>query len=416
MKRLQPAPKKIILLLRQKVNIPLGLAMRDAFDLTDTSTVDAEIGRLLDELKLPPPQPKRAPECPYPGMRAFDESRASQFFGRDAETKELKRRLKRHPFLTVVGPSGCGKSSLVFAGLAPELRGRGLSGSETWRIYSLRPGGDPMSARSTLLPAKGRPRPGPSLGDLLTPPRDGLKLIVIDQFEELFTIAGADETKADDVMRFQQLLLQGAETERCFVVITARADFYDELMVSPLWPQIKAHRMELPPLGAEQLREAIVRPAEDSGVYIDASLVTQLLSEAQNQPGALPLVQETLVLLWKHLDQRFLPQSAYQEMVRDGQSSGEADGLHRTGLQMAVARHATKVFQDLSEEQQTLARRIFLRLVQPVDGRLNTRRQQLESELQADGDAPGALDKVIEKLVRERLLTVSSTDGDSGSR
>src|SRR5436190_1886722 len=96
------------------------------------------------------------PANPFPGLRPFESSETHLFFGRDGQSEELLRRLKKTRFLAVVGTSGSGKSSLVRAGLLPALQG-GLmaSAGSDWRIAILRPGGDPIGnlARSLAGPA-----------------------------------------------------------------------------------------------------------------------------------------------------------------------------------------------------------------------------------------------------------------------
>ena len=63
------------------------------------------------------------PRNPYKGLRAFGETDARDFFGRNAQVDELLEAVGDHRLVAVVGPSGCGKSSLVRAGLIPALRG-----------------------------------------------------------------------------------------------------------------------------------------------------------------------------------------------------------------------------------------------------------------------------------------------------
>src|SRR3954468_21048940 len=93
---------------------------------------------------------------PFPGLRPFESSETHLFFGRDGQSEELLRRLRRTRFLAVVGTSGSGKSSLVRAGLLPALQG-GLmaSAGSAWRIAILRPGSDPIGnlARALSAPA-----------------------------------------------------------------------------------------------------------------------------------------------------------------------------------------------------------------------------------------------------------------------
>ena len=115
------------------------------------------------------------------------------------------------------------------------------------------------------------------------------------------------------------------------MVLTARADFYADLMLSPLWGTIQANRVEVTPLGEAGLRRAIMRPAEQAGVAVEAALVERLVADAAGEPGVLPLVQETLVLLWERLERRFLPMRAYEALVltRDSYSGQPNDERSR---------------------------------------------------------------------------------------
>jgi hypothetical protein len=233
-------------------------------------------------------------------------------------------------------------------------------------------------------------------------------LLVIDQFEESFAVASPEEAAP-----FHAAIARLAAVPECFVVLTVRADFYPELMASSLWPEIKGHRLEVLPLDERGLRVAITRPAEDTGVYVEAALVERLAADAAGEPGVLPLVQETLVLLWEKLERRFLPLSAYEALVLPRRAYGpkiEMTGPPRTGLQVAMARRADAALAALSAEQQAIARRIFLRLIQFGEGRADTRRQQPEAALRAAADAPDAFDETLRHLVDARLLTVSGDE------
>lgn len=119
------------------------------------------------------------------------------------------------------------------------------------------------------------------------------------------------------------------QTSSCYLVLTVRADFYPDLMAGPLCPEIQAHRVEVLPLNEKGLRQAIVRPAKDVGSFVKTALVERLVADAGREPGVLPLVQETLVLLWEQLERRFLPLSAYEALVlpRHGYDGSTADQL-----------------------------------------------------------------------------------------
>ena len=117
-------------------------------------------------------------------------------------------------------------------------------------------------------------------------------------------------------------------------------------MASPLWTKIRDHRLEVTPLGVDELRQAIARPAENAGVAIETTLIERLIDEAAGEPGVLPLVQETLVQLWECLERRFLPSKAYDALVAPHRGYSGPDS---TGLQVAVARRADVTLTQLSQ-------------------------------------------------------------------
>jgi hypothetical protein len=394
----------------------LGLELRSlvALDFTDRDGWDDETAKLRNWLGQPPPAPE-AIRCPYPGLRAFGEHDRKRFFGREDEARELRARLSKHPFQAVIGPSGSGKSSLVFAGLVPALRTSGLFGPERWMAYTLRPGAEPMKAGTTVI-GTDPPESGPTFADLLaTPP--GKLLLVVDQFEEFYAVArehsrrqastSGDAAPPDDELPFQEALLRLTRSPGCHVVLTVRADFYPDLMASPLWPEIQAHRLEVLPLSTDGLRRAIARPAMKAGVHVEAVLVERLVRDAAGEPGALPLVQEALVYLWEELRGRFLGVEAYEALGRQAGTSTE-NGTVPTGLQVAMARHADVAVAKLSPEQQVIARRMFLRLVQFGEGRADTRRQQSVAKLRSVADDPELFEATLRHLADNRLLTLGA--------
>jgi WD40 repeat protein len=224
-------------------------------------------------------------------------------------------------------------------------------------------------------------------------------LVIVDQFEEIFTVA------QQGVAAFQTALLHLAQVPQCYVVLTVRADFYADLMASLLWSMVQAHRLEVVPLDESGLRQAIVRPAEALGVFVEPALVERLITDAAGEPGVLPLVQETLVLLWERLERRFLPLGAYHALVQAGSNSGPHS--EQTGLQVAMARRADDALRSLSAEQHQIGRRVFLRLVQFGEGRADTRRQQPIDHLRAISDDPDQFDTTLHHLITRRLLTAS---------
>ena len=211
-------------------------------------------------------------------------------------------------------------------------------------------------------------------------------------------------------------MIRLAEVPDAHVVLTVRADFYDELMASPLWPAIQRNRAEIAPLDEAGLREAIHKPAETVGVYVESALVERLAADAAGSPGVLPLVQETLVLLWEKLERRVLPLRSYESLILTRSAYDDPDGEgHRTGLEVAIARHAESVIASFADTPRAeIARRIFLRLIQFGEGRPNTRRQQTVAQLRAGHD-PVEFAQVLKYLTDNRLLTQSG-DEQTGRR
>lgn len=336
------------------------------------------------------------PDCPYPGMAPFSEVQQDFFFGRDREIEDAVARLRQHPFLAVIGPSGSGKSSLIYAGVIPALRKSRRAGAGEWDIKTMRP--------SDQRTAAGQAAPRQALAELLgltpgspLPNPQSPTLLFVDQFEEVFTLAAADEAQA-----FLEALQGLIGRPNLSILLTVRADFYPELMACALWQPIRANRLELPPLGDDALWAAIVEPAGRVGVIVDEALAVRLIADASGQKGVLPLVQETLVLLWGRVKERQLRLKDYQALADGG----------RSGLQVAIDRRASLVYDNLPEAAQPLARRIFLRLVQFGEGRADTRRQQSEAELRASGDDPALFDATLATLIASRLLTAT---GEAGS-
>ena len=160
-------------------------------------------------------------------------------------------------------------------------------------------------------------------------------LLVVDQYEELFTTATADQRAL-----FEQALPRLLALPDCYVIVAVRADFYANLIEAPGLPEISSHQLPVPPLRGQELKEAIALPARDVGVELTPQLVERLLADAGEEPGVLPFVQETLVMLWAKADRFVIDLDGYTSLV--GEKSG------RSGLQVALARHAEDIYQDRS--------------------------------------------------------------------
>jgi tetratricopeptide (TPR) repeat protein len=300
----------------------------------------------------------------------------------------------------------------------------------------MRPGERPLAELAQVLGADPG-NPAAAVAEALkSDPEAKRLLLVVDQFEEVFAPepgkserrkGWSEEALVDKESRdrekseqFCRALLGLLNVESAAVVLIVRADFYAELMGTPLWPQIKANRADVGPLEEVGLREAIYRPAETVGVYVESALVERLASDAieARSQGILPLVQEVLVQLWEKLERRVLPLRAYAEFVLPRLAYDQRlHGQKRTGLEVAIACHADGVLKQLevaNPGQVEIARRIFVRLVHFGEGRPDTRRQQSVAQLRA-GNAPVAFEATLNALARNRLITLTA-DRETGRR
>jgi len=326
-------------------------------------------------------------------MVPFRTEDARFFHGRDEEIRQLLTLIRQHHFLAVVGSSGSGKSSLVTAGLLPKLDDPRNFPRGTWCVLTMRPGATPIEELASAL--HGVPSdPGAVISAALAVESRAQRLLLfVDQFEELFSQV-KDATTRDAFIGCLKAL---RADPRCTVILTMRADFYGDLMNSALWPIDKSQVLEVAALRGEALRQAIVKPAEAAGVYLEEGLVERLLADAANEPGSLPMLQEALVLLWGTMSGRLLTRASYDTLGRDG----------RSGLAVAMATKADATLAALPPDRQRIARRIFLRLIQFGEGRPDTRRQLGVDDLRARTDEPRAFDDVLQVLIANRLLTPS---------
>jgi hypothetical protein len=206
-------------------------------------------------------------------------------------------------------------------------------------------------------------------------------LLVVDHFEELFTQTKERAEQDKYLGRLKGLI----DDPRCVVLATMRADFYGDLMNSALWPVDDSQQVKISAPHGDALRAAIVRPAEAVGVFLEDGLVERLRADAADEPGVLPMLQEALALLWGQRKGRLLTRAAYDALGREG----------RSGMAVAMATKADATLAQVPPEEQKIARRIFLRLVQFGEGRPDTRRQLPIEELRAKGDDPAVFERAV---------------------
>src|SRR5688500_7961130 len=289
--------------------------------------------------------PRRIEERnPYKGLRPFTEADARDFFGREGLIRRLVARLGEagpgSRFLAVVGASGSGKSSVVRAGLVPAIRDGALGGPEGPFVAERFPGEHPIDElEAALLRIAVHPVPrlrerldSGSRGLLeavdLVAPSDAEVVVVVDQFEEAFTLT-TDERERE--LFLESLRVAAADPEsRLRVIVTLRADFYDRPLIYPRRGELLAERTEaVPPLTPDELEQAIRGPAERVGVRPEPGLVAEMIADIAHQPGALPLLQYALTELFERRDDDRLTLAAYQELGGiAGALSARAERIH----------------------------------------------------------------------------------------
>jgi WD40 repeat protein len=313
--------------------------------------------------------------CPFKGLVSFDAADAEYFFGRERLVAELVARLVGAPLLGVVGPSGSGKSSVVRAGLLPAVAGGVLPGSDEWSQVIIRPGEHPLQELAGAV--------------------DGVRadrrvLLVVDQFEETFTVCRDERERAAFIAA-----LVGVPSDQSsgrVLVLAVRADFYGRCAVYPaLSDLLGTHHVLVGPMRRGELRRAIELPAQRAGLEVEPDLVDALVSDVEDEPGALPLLSSALLELWQGRDGRYLRHAAYE---RSG------------GVRGAVARLAEAAFARLDPAEQAIARTVLLRLAGAAAGGAPVRRRVELAELEGQGGEQ--LERVVEVLAEGRLITISA--------
>ena len=301
---------------------------------------------------------------PYRGLRAFTSADADDFFGRTAFVDELalliesmltreKRGNSSSRLLAVVGPSGSGKSSVVMAGLIPLLQAGGVFDSEDW-IYldPLAPGKQPIDALAQTLLVHFPEQDLQALHDDMQEVA-GLHLystrliqqagadsthvlLVIDQFEELFTLTHSEEER----QQFINLLVHACTQPEgpLIAILTLRADFMPRLAAYPdLAALVQEHRATPPTPTSDELRAMIVQPARQPGVSVsfEDGLVDMLLSDTRGLPEVLPHLQITLSNLFQQRTGNQLTLQTYRKL--GGIKGAQAPAPHNTSNKRGTA-------------------------------------------------------------------------------
>lgn len=362
---------------------------------------------------------------PYKGLLAFQETDSDRYFGRETEIYILWQKLRslyesetNLRLLPIYGPSGSGKSSLVRAGLIPELARQSLPGQDKAQVAVLVPMVHPLESLATVLARAVTGDIAPVAktrefkAELQQPNHegdyDGLRriasalpgittsplIVLVDQFEEVYSLCEKEEERNAFVAN---LLYAAADRSRqVLVIITLRSDFLGQIQQHPQLNHLfSSQGFLVPAISADNLQAAIAKPAEQAGYALDEATIQLLIEQTAGREGSLPLLQFALTRIWEGLEAGVAPATTLEQIG---------------GVGGALAGEAQRVYDELTEKQQAIARRIFVGLVQLGEGTRDTRRRVELERLRAQQDDEADFRTVLNRFSAPgvRLITLAA--------
>jgi WD40 repeat protein/DNA-binding SARP family transcriptional activator len=364
------------------------------------------VGLPVDAPGVSKTSPAKVPN-PYMGLRAYSEADAELFFGREKSTKMLIEQLKISRLLCMVGPSGSGKSSLARAGLIPSLRHGAVPGSENWYITEMLPGTHPFEELEAAL-LRVASSPTELLLDQLKqdsrglikavkrilPQDEGELLVLIDQFEELFTLVDSESLRGLFLNSLEEAVKD--PRSRIRIILVLRADFYDRpLLYQSFGELLHSNTSVILPPSKEEMSQVISLPAESVGIEVEEGLLATMIADVQDQPGVFPLLQYTLTELFDCRENNRMSLSSYESIG---------------GVSGSLGKRAEDIYLGLEPANQVLTQQLFLRLVNISETTEYTRRRTLRSELMSvklddETRSSDVVNQIINLFGQYRLLT-----------
>ncbi len=395
---------------------------------------------------------------PYNGLRYFEMQDAERFFGRDDLVAQLVEHVMSHRFLAVIGASGSGKSSLVRAGLLPALEqvalsavgapmqgyvangkhnGAGLASERVKLglpvnadvepvperlVHIMTPGANPLQALAVALTPDGEsaikrkalakeltrhPRTlhlyaSKLLSDQTSTTTQQI-LLVVDQFEELFTLCNNPIARR----AFVDNLMNAIEHQAMTVVVVLRSDFYAHCAEFDVLRELLEQQQKfIGQMSETQLRHIIEEPARLGGWQVQDGLVEVLLEEAREQEDVLPRLSHALLETWKAREGTQLTFAGYAKTGRFAES---------------IAQQAEALFQAMTIKERTIMRSIFSRLIKIhtpslSDGADSIRRVTLRELMQsARLYEVSIVERVLHTLQEAGLITINEVTKTSKS-
>jgi S1-C subfamily serine protease len=384
--------------------------IRSAFILPVEKLLNAwaPLKAVIREIHAPTDNSPAPGESPYKGLQYFDAEDAALFYGREALTDSLLTHIKSNQFLAVVGASGSGKSSVVRAGVVAAVQS-----DPNWRIHIVTPTTNPLETLALSLTRDSESvTAAKTLRDDMRSDPESLHLyarrllpddskahllLVVDQFEELFTLCRDTEEKEAYINN----LMSAVAAERggpVHVILTLRADFYHHCMAyQPLLQALEQDQKNIGAMSVDELQQAIEAPAKEAGWQFEPGLIDLMLRDVSNEPGALPLLSHALLATWQRRRGRTLTLAGYSD----------AGGVHG-----AIAKTAESTYQALGAKEKLIARNIFLRLTELGEGTQDTRRRASLQELKPHAGNQTETEHVLHLLADARLIITAKESAE----
>lgn len=367
-----------------------------------------------DAILVPFREPKKLDlatvKYPYLGLDPFTEADHDRFYGRLGVTSRLIKRLDENRLVMLVGPAGSGKTSVINAGLVPDLKsGKKLPGSEQWHYFKpITPGREPLKSLAAMLaPSDGTPptESGPETESLfsdkshlhqLLEQRFGGQsgLIVIDRFEEVFTLCKKDNQRDAFIANLIHLT-QTSETSTAKhrVILITRSDRTSYIIQREDLKDLYAKtEIRIHPLRESDLREVIKEPARKIGLKFERGVAAQLIREIYGDPMGLPLLQFMLIKLWNE---------------RQGDTIFWAAMNRLVSCAFALIQTADGWYESLGKDEKEIARLVLLKMVRVTDSLEVVGDRVRRGDLYQSGESPEAVNSVIEGLVKTHLVRMT---------
>ncbi|CAA6816718.1 MAG: High-affnity carbon uptake protein Hat/HatR [uncultured Sulfurovum sp.] len=341
---------------------------------------------------------------PYKGLNSFEYEDRENYYGREEESQEIASRLKTTKLFTLLGASGSGKSSLIFAGVLPLIK------SDEVEVLSFRPLDEPFkNLASVFIPilytdkleqlrkekelAHDLFKNNITLTQLVEMllEQKGVKhlYLIIDQFEELFTLT--EESSSKNAFLDQLLLVINSDLG-VTLLLSMRADFLSHISYYDSFNKAyNTHPSQmLSLLRREKLRRVIELPAKKMGVEFQEGLVERIIEEIEDEAGQLPLLEFALEQFWVNKKGRIISHVVLDEMQ---------------SISHSISHYADRVY-ERNPTYHASIKKVLIKLVNPGSGKEDTRRIASFDEFDKESR------KTITLLANERLIVTEDGNID----